>query len=292
MKNLLLCDKIYPMHLFLISWKFKLIYAAAAVIFPIPAMLFAAFAVIYYSLAHAAAVSAYCDTMGLSNAIYLNLEERIKFISDLYYNNMTSIIGFKATAVTAKSMAGAFSCYLLIAALILIVFHSRDLKNVIRNTLAVSLIFITVGVLSPVLSYEAYSESLPVIGKTIFKHDHKTIYGTISKLFSGSNYFFGSLIFIFSILIPALKVVLSYIALEFEPARLKIMSFLKTIGKWSMADVFTVAVLLAYLALDHDKDMDAAPGPGIYFFAGYCLLSMAASELTSALFILKKRKSE
>ncbi len=278
------------MYFFLTSWKFKMIYALTAVFFPLPAMLFAAFAVTYFSLAHAAAVSAYCDATGLSNTIRLGLEEKIKFISELYNGNIVSILNLKSTAVTANSMANAFSGYLIMAALILVFFHSSDLKNVIRNMLLTSLVFIAVGVVSPVLSYEAYSESLPFIGKTVFKHDHKTIADTISKLFAGSNYLFGSLILIFSVLIPAIKIVLSYIALEFERARAWIINFLKAVGKWSMADVFTVALLLAYLALDHDKDMDATPGHGIFFFAGYCLLSMFTAELISAFFGLKMKQ--
>ena len=52
------------------------------------------------------------------------------------------------------------------------------------------------------------------------------------------------------------------------------MRLVHAIGKWSMADVFVVAVLLAMLALGRDPATRAATGPGLYFFAGYCLLAL------------------
>ena len=53
---------------------------------------------------------------------------------------------------------------------------------------------------------------------------------------------------------------------------------LDLIGKWSMADVFVVAVLLACLAIRAaDTSTDAHPLWGFYFFLAYCLLSMVVS---------------
>jgi uncharacterized paraquat-inducible protein A len=41
-----------------------------------------------------------------------------------------------------------------------------------------------------------------------------------------------------------------------------------------MADVFVVAVLLAMLALGRDPATRAMTGPGLYCFAGYCLVAL------------------
>ena len=53
--------------------------------------------------------------------------------------------------------------------------------------------------------------------------------------------------------------------------------FVHTVGRWSMADVFVVAVLLAMLALGRDPATRATAGPGLYAFAGSCLCSLWAA---------------
>ena len=52
-----------------------------------------------------------------------------------------------------------------------------------------------------------------------------------------------------------------------------------------MADVFVIAIMVAYLAAVANKDMDelvsleAHFANGFYYFLGYCLLSLLASQL-------------
>ena len=58
---------------------------------------------------------------------------------------------------------------------------------------------------------------------------------------------------------------------------------LHAVGKWSMADVFVVAVLVAFLAAGKDAYRSAHLGPGLYAFAAYCLLSMLAAQLARRL---------
>lgn len=43
-----------------------------------------------------------------------------------------------------------------------------------------------------------------------------------------------------------------------------------------MADVFVIAVLLAFFAMGGHEFTDAWVGPGVDFFAAYCILSMWA----------------
>ncbi len=49
------------------------------------------------------------------------------------------------------------------------------------------------------------------------------------------------------------------------------------IGKWSMADVFIVALLLANLSLNTDEYTDAKMQMALYFFSIYVILSIIAS---------------
>ena len=56
--------------------------------------------------------------------------------------------------------------------------------------------------------------------------------------------------------------------------------FVEKSGKWSMADVFVVAVFLAYLAFSNIQSgiqTESNTLPGLYFFLSYCLLSIMAS---------------
>ena len=67
------------------------------------------------------------------------------------------------------------------------------------------------------------------------------------------------------------------------------------IAKWSMADVFVVALFIAYLAAKASTTAPgsaAAPplvaftahfGPGFYWFAAYCLFSLASQQFTARL---------
>ena len=71
--------------------------------------------------------------------------------------------------------------------------------------------------------------------------------------------------------------------------------FVAAIAKWSMADVFVVALFIMYLAAEATQtpsgDPDAAPllafdasfGPGFYWFAAYCLFSLAPQQYTARL---------
>jgi hypothetical protein len=67
----------------------------------------------------------------------------------------------------------------------------------------------------------------------------------------------------------------------------------EAIAKWSMADVFVVALFIAYLAAQASAtptqgpnaapallEFDARFGTGFYWFAAYCLFSLASQQIT------------
>jgi paraquat-inducible protein A len=120
-----------------------------------------------------------------------------------------------------------------------------------------------------------------LLGRVVLQYESKGIITTIHKLYLVKSYFLGTLLLIFSVLLPVLKILLSMIALELEHSRARRASviMIKIIGRWSMTDVFLVAVLLAFLTADTSQLTDATLGPGLYFFAGYGLLSIAAGQL-------------
>ena len=91
-----------------------------------------------------------------------------------------------------------------------------------------------------------------------------------------------------------------FVALFFvgdDVRRRRILQFVEAIAKWSMADVFVVALFIAYLAAQASQappgDPNVPPpllaftatfGPGFYWFAGYCLFSLAAQQMTAGWF--------
>lgn len=153
----------------------------------------------------------------------------------------------------------------------------------IRHVLGVSAVFLLVGLLAPVLTVVA-QEEVAVLGRVVLQHEAKGIVTTIHKLYHVRSYFVAALLALFSVALPALKIVASLLALHGARAGARRFGLLmvNVIGRWSMTDVFVVAILLAFLTADTAQLTDASVGPGLYFFAGYGLLSMAAGHMMLA----------
>ena len=123
----------------------------------------------------------------------------------------------------------------------------------------------------------------------------RSIVGSVRNLYSVGSPVPATLILLFSVIVPVTKAVLVAWAffLAAPQARQRTLRFVETIAKWSMADVFVVALFIAYLAAQATQtppgDPNAAPivkfdatfGPGFYWFAAYCLFSLAAQQFTA-----------
>ncbi|SEL05424.1 Paraquat-inducible protein A [Colwellia chukchiensis] len=126
---------------------------------------------------------------------------------------------------------------------------------------------------------------------------------TIQELWQDERLLVALLIFIFSICIPMVKFLLLCVAYLTRQAKLasRIHRFISMIGKWSMADVFVVAIFLAVLSTNHaetaspqqlalfgfklnfivSSETISALGAGFYYFTGYCLLALFGTTLSS-----------
>jgi paraquat-inducible protein A len=135
---------------------------------------------------------------------------------------------------------------------------------------------------------------------------------TIQELWQDDRVLVALLIFAFSISIPVLKFILLSIAYANKNSRLEITvyKFISQIGKWSMADVFVVAIFLAVLSTNHadteaqqqlvlfgfkldfivSSETLSALGPGFYFFTSYCLLSLLGSSISNSSINTKTKK--
>lgn len=116
-----------------------------------------------------------------------------------------------------------------------------------------------------------------------------SILGTAQELWDSSSRFVAVLIVTFSVIIPALKALLLLAAaLPLNPTfRARTAAIADASGKWSMADVFVIAIFIAFLAGKGMSgssglvDFTAQIGPGFWWFLGYCLLSVLGGQLLS-----------
>jgi paraquat-inducible protein A len=138
-------------------------------------------------------------------------------------------------------------------------------------------VLFVIGVAATSLSLVT-SKDVPGIGTVVFHYEAKSILSTVRDLLDSHDVVLGGLVLVFSIVVPLLKAALVLFATTAHgAARDRAVAIVHAVGRWSMADVFAVAVLLAMLALGRDPAVRATTGPGLYAFAGSCLLSLWAA---------------
>lgn len=128
-----------------------------------------------------------------------------------------------------------------------------------------------------------------------------SVLATVKELWQDHRYLVSVLIFAFSIVIPVAKTALVILVYFMRSTliRHKIISAVNAIGKWSMADVFVVAVFLAILSTNHADSNESHQmaflgmkigfevstqtlsnvGLGFYYFVAYCILSLMGSQM-------------
>jgi len=122
----------------------------------------------------------------------------------------------------------------------------------------------------------------------------RSIVGSVRQLYQAGSPVPATLILLFSVIVPLTKAALVAWAVFLSRGRQRqrTLAFVEAIAKWSMADVFVVALFIVYLAAHATAKPvgpDAAPpliafnaslGPGFYWFAAYCLFSLASQQIT------------
>lgn len=180
----------------------------------------------------------------------------------------------------------------------------------------VALVLFIPGITQPIFSLAmevtanagASSLSSELINKEL------SLIGTITELWQDDRILVAVLILLFSICIPLLKTALVTIAYYLKNHHLanKMVSFVNAIGKWSMADVFVVAIFLAVMSTNHaetasqhqlsmfgfklDIMMSSATlsnvGIGFYYFTAYCILSLIGTQLSHSALKTKELSDE
>jgi paraquat-inducible protein A len=108
-----------------------------------------------------------------------------------------------------------------------------------------------------------------------------SIIGGIIHLFEGGDILIAAVLMIFSVLFPAAKLGVLYLAILSGSVSSKVVSLLAVIGKWSMLDVFVIALLVvAFKGFPGGSRIEL--NLGAYFFATSVLLSMFATHAVKA----------
>ena len=123
-------------------------------------------------------------------------------------------------------------------------------------------------------------------GKTYFYYQNKGIMEVIHLLWTTDNKAVAASIGTFSVIVPAIKLLCSLFILLFPVTGAKrLRKILSYIAKWSMADVFVVAMFLAYLSfanMSAGVTMESNVLFGLHFFMGYVILSIVLGFLLDA----------
>jgi len=160
---------------------------------------------------------------------------------------------------------------------------------------------VTLPIYSVTITTEVEASIIPDTVEVTVYEQTRSIVGTVRELWQSGDHLVSFLILLFSIVVPVAKggMLLASLSGVSDAARRRLVSFVDLIGKWSMADVFVVAVFLAFLATRNQAqtngfsvpvlitqvDVNMATqltstlGPGFYYFLGYCLFSIAWTQM-------------
>jgi len=172
--------------------------------------------------------------------------------------------------------------FLTLPAIALAYGYRSDWCDMAYAMLGVSIISLVVGLVTPILAVSA-QQDIPVIGETVFQFQSRGIVSTIVDLNAAGNVWLALLLFLFSVLIPITKTLLVAATIFARGHQLSVkgLHWSRKIGKWSMTDVFVVAILVVFFANEKDGLTQAEVQVGLYFFAGYVVLSLLGTSIIS-----------
>ncbi len=120
--------------------------------------------------------------------------------------------------------------------------------------------------------------------KILAKHESSTILAGIEQLFASGMWGVALIIFFASILVPLLKIMgliflLVSVQLRWQRyavGRTWVYRLIRSIGRWSMIDVFVVSLMIALVSLGQIATIE--PGPGATCFGLVVVLTLVAAE--------------
>ncbi|HHD83720.1 MAG TPA: paraquat-inducible protein A [Campylobacteraceae bacterium] len=239
----------------------------------------------YRSVEISKALSARSDT---TETLHQKIDSLLETLSAGLYDHYTrknaqiQKLGKEAALQHEKSIR---YLYLFFGTILLfaLLFYLIDYDLLILFIGISALISLLAALFTPLVIMHVYS-SLPVLGEVTLSFESKSLTGTIARLFSQSNYLIATLVLLFSVMIPLFKslIIMMYGFFRESGFGRKSVKLIEKIGKWSMVDVFIVALLVVLFSTKQDIHTSLQIESGLYFFIGYVLLSMFGSTLLTA----------
>ena len=226
-------------------------------------------------------IAAACDANGLANE---RIDELTAIISFGLLKNKSKILlqKLKKQQVQLKEQSKVYLYYFMASlALILLLSFTCTLRGSALTLSFATFIALLYGLVNPILMVTIHKQ-VEYLGDVILSFESKGIIGSINKLFETGEVAVGITILLFSILLPLLKSLTLTSTLLFQKYTWSrhLVNFFRHIGKWSMIDVFVVAIFLVYLTSNGGGISQAEIQVGLYFFLIYVLLSMVTAILT------------
>jgi paraquat-inducible protein A len=124
------------------------------------------------------------------------------------------------------------------------------------------------------------TEPVITVDRLIFGKVPYTVWGGVKGLWDDQSPVLAVIVFLFSFVTPIAKLVLLgwlWVAPSSAVLRAKSLAWMESLGRWSMLDVFAVAILIVA------NKMQVKAEAGIYWFCAAILLSMALTTLVRKL---------
>jgi paraquat-inducible protein A len=141
---------------------------------------------------------------------------------------------------------------------------------IIDLLLWISLITLVIGIFAPVMTFK----------KLIFYKNTFSIHTGLVTLFKEGEYILFLIIFVFTILFPVIKILLlgliHYCRSWPQEKMKKLLHYLSLVSKWSMLDVFIVALLVVIVRLGITGRVEVQWG--LYVFAVSVILSTLTTQ--------------
>jgi hypothetical protein len=221
------------------------------------------------------------SSMEPEQQVYLHIEKIAKTIlGDLYNDKLSQQIAqAKSAQEDARTNAKAYTLYFfcLLLGVLFLSFSLSMRAFTFWGSLAamVTLIF---GLITPILMVTVHKE-IEYLGDMVLSFESQSVSGSILKLYRGGDWLVAGVIVLFSVLVPIAKVFSLLFVSVFMESKIaqRVVTFFKILGKWSMVDVFVVAIFLVYLTADKAQTSRAEIEMGLYFFMAYVIVSMLLS---------------
>jgi|GEM_PF-2168158 len=135
-----------------------------------------------------------------------------------------------------------------------------------------------IGELLPGFKGESYKWHKVYPDKMYFFYENKGLFDVLKTLWLSGNIPIAIIVGLFSFVVPAFKLLFSFIILLSPVKRLnKIRKVINYLTKFSMLDVMVVSIFLAFFTFDElssGVETSSALLMGIYFFTSYVILAM------------------